>query len=69
MFKPTDSNGFSNKTVIAHIVATLRSIVKNNPAHHFNKYMTGNSSVIPVLIVAINPVITKTTRKNISISK
>ena len=65
-----DNNGFSNSTVIAHIAATLGSIVKNNPAHHFNKYMIGNVSVIPVLFVAINPVITKTARKTtISINR
>ena len=69
-FRSTDSNGFSNSTVIAHIVAILGSMVRNKPTHHFNNYIIGSASVIPVLFAAINPVITKTTRKTtISISK
>ncbi len=36
-FSPTESRGFLNKTVIAHMVPAHGSIVKNNPTHHFSK--------------------------------
>ena len=34
---PTESRGFSNNTVIAHIAAKHGSIVRNSPTHHFKR--------------------------------
>ena len=36
-FNPTESRGFSNNTVMAHIAARHGSIVRNSPIHHFKR--------------------------------